>query len=106
MPPPKALVWRYFTADDRQDGKKSATCNVCHKSISVCQSSTSAIRAHLKRLHRDLYNKLVADETDLKTQNDEAIRQTQLVEAAAGKVVKHGNVILFLKLVVHFYVLF
>jgi hypothetical protein len=45
----------------------------------------------LKRLHRDLYNKLVADETEQKAQNDEAIRQTQLVEAAAGKVVKHGK---------------
>ena len=54
MPPPRSVIWNYFSTW-LQDDSKLGKCNACDKTIKCGAGSTSGLKQHLRTHHLELF---------------------------------------------------
>ena len=77
-PPKKSSLWLYFaeipeTATEKKKGK----CNICGVVLKMSQSSTTALKNHLKSRHKDDYTRFLAQDAAAKQADEDAQQQVE-----------------------------
>lgn len=76
MPPPRSVIWNYFSTW-LQDDSKLGKCNACDKTIKCGAGSTSGLKQHLRTHHLELFHQYcrLRDEGKLARDMDSAQQQ-------------------------------
>jgi hypothetical protein len=85
MAPYESPIWRYFRKDKRSDGKRSATCRVCKKSLAMSLASTTSLCKHLKAKHGEDYKEFLLLQNEALADYNKATEDLDKAEAEATK---------------------
>ena len=91
-PPKKSSLWLYFEEiPETASEKKKGRCKTCGVILKMSQSSTTALKNHLRSRHKDEYTRFLAQDAAAKIADEEALVQVQAAEEATGHVVSQGE---------------